>query len=213
MTNDRKQAPHTEAGYTLVELLISLTILALLLAMVPGTLRLGKRAWETPGGLEEIPAASALAFAQQNIKSALPIYQTGSSGLPEIVFEGAESSLSFVAELAAGPAGGGLYRIDIGQKHSLAGSSGGPALRLTLFRPDATTITSGSEDRDLGVNYSGLHFKYFGSPAPGELARWQLNWNRSDRLPDLVDITATPRASAAAANSQYLAELKLRPIL
>jgi general secretion pathway protein J len=202
-----------DGGYTLIELLISLTILALLLAMVPGTLRLGKRAWETSGSPVSTAAAAALSFVEQHLKSALPVYQSDSSGLPQLVFEGSENSLSFVAELATGPAGGGLYRVDVGPRPE----TGNLAMRLSLFRPnpDASTTAApgGIEIRDLGGIYSGIQFKYFGSPAPGQPAQWQSTWHRSDRLPDLVDLVATSRAISGTPNAQYRAELKMRPIL
>jgi general secretion pathway protein J len=198
-----------DAGFSLVELLISLTILALLLAMMPSTLRLGKRAWETTGALEETPAAAALSFAAQSLKSALPVFQRDSSGLPHIAFDGTEQTISFVADLASGPSGGGLYRIDAGAPIA---STDGPAVRLSLYGPDTTAQATGIEVRDLADSYSELRFRYFGSPAPGAPNQWQSSWHRSDRLPDLVDVVATPRTPAAA-NAQYRTELKMRPVL
>jgi general secretion pathway protein J len=202
-----------DGGYTLIELLISLTILALLLTMLPGTLRLGKRAWETPGSPVSTPAAAALSFVEQHLRSALPIYESNSNGLPQLAFEGTAGSLSFIAELATGPAGGGLYRIDVGPRPA----TGNLALRLSLFRSNSyASANSGGqniEDRELSGVYSAIQFKYFGSPAPGAPAQWQSTWDRSDRLPDLVDIAATSRAASSTPNAAYRAELKMRPIL
>jgi general secretion pathway protein J len=200
-------------GYTLIELLISLTILALLLAMVPSTLRLGKRAWETPGGLDEAPAAAALSFAGQQLKSALPVYQLNDNGLPQMVFEGTPQRVSFIAELQSGPFGGGLYRVDVGQPRSAGGISSGAAVRLTLYRPEKKIAPVNTEERDLSSTYSEVNFRYFGSPAPGAAAQWQSTWPRADRLPDLIDLVATSRAPAKAADAQIRAELKLRPLL
>jgi general secretion pathway protein J len=217
MRSSRNNLPDYESGFTLIELLVSLTILALLLAMVPGTLRLGKRAWETPGQLEDNPAAAALQFAGQQLKRALPVYQTDSAGLPHIAFEGTESNVNFIAELASGPAGGGLYRIDIGPQRSSGNAFTGPVVRLELYRPDPRASAPGirlpAEERELGASYSDVQFKYYGSPAPGQPAAWQPAWNRSDRLPDLVDISAKPKTGTNIPQAQYRAELKMRPIL
>ena len=74
-------ANRSTAGFTLVELLVSLTILALLLAMVPGTLRLGRRAWETPVQLDQSSdELAALGFLQTQIKSAVPIFERDAQG-------------------------------------------------------------------------------------------------------------------------------------
>ena len=215
MPRNRSSVQETgqDAGYTLIELLISLTILALLLAMVPSTLRVGKRAWETPGGLEDAPAAAAFAFAGQQLKSALAIYERDTNGLPQLIFEGMPGRVSFVAELATGPAGGGLYRIDVGLPRSQTAATSGPALRLTLYRPEAQLDQLKTEERDFGSAYSDVTFKYFGSPAPDAPAQWQSTWSRRDRLPDIVDMVAAARAPARAAGAQFRAELKLRPIL
>ncbi len=213
MLRPRDQNPLHDAGYTLIELLISLTILALLLAMVPSTLRLGKRAWETPGGLEDAPAAAAFAFAGQQLTSALAIYERDTNGLPHLVFEGTPERVSFVAELATGPSGGGLYRIDVGLPGSQPTATSGPALRLALFRSDAKLDKLKAEERDLGGTYSNVTFKYFGSPAPDAPAQWQSTWPRADRLPDIIDMVAASRAPAKDPDAQFRAELKLRPIL
>jgi general secretion pathway protein J len=200
-------------GYTLIELLISLTILALLLAMVPSTLRLGKRAWETPGELEDAPAAAALTFAGQQLKSALPVYERNDNGLPQMVFEGTPQRVSFLAELQTGPFGGGLYRVEVGQPRSAAATSSGTAVRLTLYRPEKQHAPLNTEERDLSGTYSEVNFRYFGSPAPGAAAQWQSTWPRNDRLPDLIDLVAKSRAPAKAADAQIRTEMKLRPLL
>jgi general secretion pathway protein J len=201
--------PANDAGYTLIELLISLTILALLLAMVPSTLRLGKRAWETPGGLDDNPAAATLAFAGNQLKSALAVYERNTNGLPQLVFEGTPQHVSFVSELATGPSGGGLYRIDLGVA---ASDPSQPTLRLALYREGGKAEHAASEQRELASAFSSVTFKYFGSPAPGAAAQWQNTWPRTDRLPDIVDMVATPR-SPRSPGAQFRAELKLRPVL
>lgn len=142
-----------DAGFTLVELLVSLTILALLLAMVPGTLRLGRRAWETPGQLDQASdELAALGFVQTHIKSAVPIFERDAQGVSRIAFSGAPLSVSFIVPLSGGPYGGGLYRIELGS-----------ALRVSLYQGASTSGQSAlpAEERPLG-NLSGrLHFRYF----------------------------------------------------
>jgi prepilin-type N-terminal cleavage/methylation domain-containing protein len=196
MCNLREPPSCRDGGYSLIELLISLTILALLLAMVPGT-----------------TAAAAVSFVEQNLKSALPIYQSDSSGLPQLAFAGTENRLSFVADLPNGPSGGGLYLIDVGLRPD--GES--VAVHISPYRPNANASPDASgldaEVRDLGGAYSRIQFKYFGSPSPGAPAQWQSTWHRSDRLPDLVDIVVTSRAPTSTPNAEYRAELKMRPIL
>lgn len=193
-----------DAGFTLVELLVSLTILALLLAMVPGTLRLGRRAWETPGQLDQASdELAALGFVQTHIKSAVPIFERDAQGVSRIAFSGAPLSVSFIVPLSGGPYGGGLYRIELGS-----------ALRVSLYQGASTSGQSAlpAEERPLG-NLSGrLHFRYFGAVQFGQAPLWHDVWPRTDRLPDLVEIDALPGGKSLKAPPLFRSELKLRPV-
>lgn len=193
-----------DAGFTLVELLVSLTILALLLAMVPGTLRLGRRAWETPGQLDQASdELAALGFVQTHIKSAVPIFERDAQGVSRIAFSGKPQSVSFVLPLSGGPNGGGLYRVDLGE-----------ALRVSLYQGANASGQSAlpGEERSLG-NLSGrLQFRYFGPLQFGQAPLWQDVWARTDRLPDLVEIKALPAGKSSKAPPVFHSEFKLRPV-
>ena len=210
----RDDAPYrtftADHGFTLIELLVSLAILALLMAMVPSTLRLGRRAWETPGQLDQASdAAAALAFAEHHVAGALPLFDPDPQGTPRIAFSGLPQSLSFVIPMSSGPYGGGLYRIEIG-----AATESAPSLHVSLYTSGNASgrATPLSEHRSLGNGFASLQFRYFGLPAMGEVARWQDQWPRHDRLPDLVEIIATPKAGSAKPQPPFRSELKLRPI-
>ena len=200
----RNLQDRSDAGFTLVELLVSLTILALLLAMVPGTLRLGRRAWETPGQLDQASdELAALGFVQTHVKSAVPIFERDAQGVSRIAFSGGPQSLNFVVPLSGGPNGGGLYRIDLGS-----------ALRISLYQGANVTAQSAlrGEERALG-NLSGrLQFRYFGPLQFGQVPLWHDAWPRTDRLPDLVEIKALPGAKSAKTPPIFHSEFKLRPV-
>ena len=195
---------HCNAGFTLVELLVSLTILALLLAMVPGTLRLGRRAWETPGQLDQASdELAALAFVQTHIKSAVPIFERDAQGVSRIAFSGGPQSISFIVPLSGGPFGGGLYKIELGG-----------ALRVSLYQGANAAGQSAlpAEERTLGSLSGRLQLRYFGSPQYGQPPLWQGIWPRTDRLPDLVEIDASPLGKSRKAPPIFRGELKLRPV-
>ena len=208
----RARATDSDDGFSLVELLISLTILSLLLAMVPGTLRLGRRAWETPGQIEESPSVAALAFAERQLKSALPIYKRSAQGLQALQFSGSEQSLSFVSELRSGPYGGGLYKIDIGPPSDANAKIAGLAVRLSLFRTEGEAPALPNEERELTSGFKALHFRYFGPVASDKTDQWFTQWPRIDRLPDLIEITGEPNGGSQTSSRPVRVELKLRPI-
>jgi general secretion pathway protein J len=205
MTTINSRRSPNDAGYALVELLVSLSILALLLAMVPSTLQLGKRAWETSSRANETQETEALVFLQRNLPNALPLFERDSNSLQRIAFAGADHELTFIAELQTGPAGGGLYEIAI--------RSGGsqPSLSLAPYRANAKAAPA--ETRDLSLSYSALALKYFGPKTPGAKPEWQAEWSEPDRLPDLIDIVASPRNGSTTKEFSARVELKLRPAL
>ena len=207
-TGEARAAP--TAGFTLIELLVSLTILAMLLALVPGTLRLGRRAWETPGQMDQgNDGAAALAFVERHVKGAVPLFDRGTDGVPRIAFTGSAQSLSFVVPLSTGPYGGGLYRVEAG-----ALGQPGPALRVSLYVAASASTRAAplTEMRSLASKYKALQFRYFGTTSAGEGGHWRDDWPSTSRLPDLVEIIAKPAAKTAKAEPAFRAELSLRPL-
>lgn len=194
----------TTAGFSLIEMVAALAIVALLVAMVPGTLRLGKRAWQTGQSSEETAAAAAVDFVTERLKGAHAIYASDDSGLPRLAFDGRAQSLSFVSEVAIGPRGGGLYKIAFGSV-----SAGSTQLQLTLFRPDASAPAAPDDVRDLSGGLAGVNLRYFGPADRNAAPSWQREWLRGDRLPDLIEIAPVPRTSKSLPAS--VVELHLAP--
>lgn len=190
------------AGFSLIEMLAALTIVAMLMAMLPGTLRLGKRAWQTGKGGEDSVASTTLDFVRDRLSSAVPIFFDDGSGLTAIAFHGGPQSLRFISEVDSGPRGGGLYEIAFGQD-----ASGTPQLRLRLFRDDREG-SSPDEVRDLSAGFKAINMRYFGAAEAGAAPSWQKEWMRTDRLPDLVEVSAIARKRLLG---PAIVELRLRP--
>ena len=89
------------AGFTLLELLVAITLLGLLMAALFGGLRLGARAWDI--GAERIAAATRLQTAQQFIRTrlseALPAFVVLPDGEEIVAFQGTSEEMSFVGTL------------------------------------------------------------------------------------------------------------------
>jgi general secretion pathway protein J len=193
---DRGSDP--QAGFTIVELLVSLTILTLILAFIPGTLRIGQRVWEVDQTFERREALSTFRrYVEQRLAEAMPIYLRDRAAELRIEFAGEPGRLAFVAPAVAGPAGGGVYRFELTRE---AGARGRQPLilRQSLYRiPEAgqgrnegssLAQTATAEQRSR-AGVAGLAFRYFGAPDPQKAAQWQSQWPRRDSLPDLVEIS------------------------
>jgi general secretion pathway protein J len=90
--------PASQRGFTLLEIVLALSIVAAMLAIVFGALRVGIRAWQ--GGearTESLQHARSLsALFAQSIGGAVPYLNTAGGGAqPEVLFQGEEERVSF----------------------------------------------------------------------------------------------------------------------
>lgn len=197
---------HTDpgAGFTVIELLVSLMILAMIVSLMPDALRLGRRVWENDEAFERHAAiASFQRAAEQRLAEAMPIFSSGAALARRIDFEGAADRVSFVAPASSGPAGGGAYRFELGLTDNRA-----PALRQSLQRPAGESGVSTVYAAPASV--AALAFHYFGAPRPNEPAQWMDQWPRQDALPSLIEMTIVTDGPTHRIYHSVV-ELRLRP--
>lgn len=190
-----------DAGFTVAELLISLAILALTLALLPGTLRLGRRVWETDAVLSRQEAVAAFRrAAEERLAGAMPVFVRDPNGV-RIEFQGEPERVAFVASAPSGPAGGGIYRFE------LAGSGGTMTLRQTLHRLDGERAPSVTHAAP--ATAAGLSFRYFGAATADAAPQWLAQWPRRDALPALIEVTVIQGGGAPVQRS--IVEFRLKP--
>ena len=179
----------SEAGYTLVEMLVALTLLGFIAVFISGTLRFGARAWEASArGIDRVEQVEAVqAFLRRELSQVTPLYFEPAAAEPEAVFSGEAAELRFAAPLAIHFGDGGLYVLVLRQRE--AESRSDLEVRWELFRPDA--LTAGAPPREpvtLLRNISGLRFQYFGRARAEAEPDWSAEWREMDAMPDLVRV-------------------------
>ncbi len=200
-----------QAGFTLVELLIAMTLLALIVAALFGGLRLGARAWEA--GAQRNSDLARLEVVQgllrRQLSRAYPIALTGSERGRRIVFEGDPAAVMFVAPAPAQIGLGGLYLMNL----AVAEDEGNKRLVLTWqlsgAEEERLTESPGAETRVLIDRIAGIELSYFGPPDGRDEPRWFDRWDDAARLPSLVRI----RVEFPAGDRRYWPELIVAPML
>jgi general secretion pathway protein J len=132
-----------ERGFTLLELTIALTLLALLSAVLFGSLRLAGRS--TDAGESKVEAAASMRLAQDFLRSNLeaqhPLRMRKILEWP-IVFRGTRDELRYAADLPPRVAGGGIwyYRLAVRSGETRRSSGRCPICRPMRY-PSSRTPT------------------------------------------------------------------------
>jgi len=180
----------SDAGFTLIEVLVSLVLLALLLALLAGGLRYARSTWDATARLDELAAADmAETFLRARLAEAMPLYEQRKAGTVRALFQGEVDSMSFVAPAPNGPAGAGLYRYTL---EAGAGMSGRRALTVMLA-PHLPLVSDAALKRpperyELMRDIRSVSFRYFGRGDLRSEPTWHATWLRTDALPNLVEI-------------------------
>lgn len=179
----------SDAGFTLMEVLVSLVLLALVLGLLASGLRYAQSTWDATARLDELAGAEmAEAFIRARLVEAMPLYEQRRAGTVRALFQGADDAMSFVAPAPNGPAGAGLYRYTL----EAAAGAGRRALVVGLapHLPSASdSVLERPLDRyELMRNIRSVSFRYFGRGEPRAEPAWHTAWTRTDAMPSLVQI-------------------------
>lgn len=174
----RPTANSGEAGYTLVELLIVLTLLGVLSLLLVSGLNFGVRAWELGEGssLAVREVATAQARLRRALTEAYPSLDTTDPTHPHVAFEGGKESANFIAPDRL-TTNAGRARITIEMSDGA----------LVLRARDELAVDGTTRDEVLLRNVAGLSFAYLGADG----ASWANEWREQTRLPRLIRLTVT----------------------
>jgi general secretion pathway protein J len=187
-------------GFTLVEVIIALTLLASILLLSTGAFRIAGRAWESADQRAGHAAAVRLAqvFMKRELERAFPLRWREASGpAARIAFEGEGAALRFIVSRSTAGRGSGLSAVSFAVRE--AGSFDRREKQLVVRREmldgDATDFDRLAEGqaRVLIDAVEDARFEYFGAENDMEEPTWRDEWKARQRLPQLVRISVGVR--------------------
>jgi len=187
-----------DAGFTLLELLIALGLMAAIMAAAFGGLRFGARSWEAGNVRAEAAGEFRAAYRvlRQLQASSQPL-TFADEAEPAYAFEGLGEELRFVAPVPVGAGEAGAYAIVLFTTRDRDGT----ALRLgwSRFDGDEEDFDEFEPDDDIVLvgDIDSLRFSYFGADKNSNEPEWIDRWEDPDRLPRLVRLTIDKRGDGS----------------
>jgi general secretion pathway protein J len=174
-----------EQGLTLIELLLSLAILAILTGFLAGGLSMARRAFGADRASEiGSETSAAIQTVAALVGSALPVRFDGAGPKDAIGFDGRGEAISFVGLSEGRSLRGGPHRIVLRR-------SGGDIVADFVPLNGARSKENPEPAVTRVVVLSGvreIRIGYFGTVDAKVKPAWRADWVRAERLPDLVSI-------------------------
>jgi general secretion pathway protein J len=177
-------------GFTLLEMLIGLTLIGFILVLLFAAFGMASRSWDaTESKLDRTSRAlAARQFLRQTLANTRARY-FAQPGKKQIAFVGAPDGMRFVSQLPTQFEGGGPKMMSL----TVGGDQDRQDLvfRQAFLRPDVQDFSmldavADEQARVLMAGVKGIVFEYFGAQKPNEPAAWHTDWQAADQLPRLV---------------------------
>lgn len=185
--------PISRNGFTLIEVMIAITLLGVIVVLLFGSLRIAGKSWST--GEDKIARVNQKAVVYQFFKRHL----TSIRPLPmpkrddplgrettEQAFQGQAQRLQFVAALPAASTRKGLQMFTIQPDPR---STAIIQVALRPYRETGDEFDVAEPPVVLLENVAAFKFAYFGNTEEGGEKVWRDEWLEADRLPSLVKIS------------------------
>ncbi len=172
-------------GFTLLELLISLTILGVIVVIIFGAFRIGVRAWEK--GEKDVETRQRQRIVLDLIKRQLAsicLSEVKDASQQPLLLKGDNKSLEFVSHIPMVPGNqfGTVY-----VKYVVKSEDGGEMERLTFWEKNIVLLNKETNMNDLHEDdffelfpgVQSIAFEYLKGRTDEEISEWQQTWDQA----------------------------------
>ena len=197
-------------GFTLLEMLLAITLLSLIVSAILGGLHLGRRAWEAGKTYETVSEIEESARAiNGQISRAIAIRIPRANNEQIVAFHGLPDSVRFLALSEGGAQWGGLILTEIGHSD---GADDEVALWSRVFRPADGFEPPRESLRRVSLLRDVVYFRlsYFGQLETGRPPVWTDEWIGRLTLPLLVSVRVAGKSSGRTVDVSFVVALRQR---
>jgi len=177
----------TRAGFTLIEVMIAMTLISIMMVLLVSSLKTSAESWEI--GERKITEVNENAmvyhFFRRHLSSAKPLSNHFAQNQPAFSFQGTNRSLQFVSSFPASASRKGLQLFEIKLSDK---DSGSIKVSLSPYFPALDNEARQTEEVVLIEDVAALKISYFSRTAEDVAGQWTESWQEKPFLPELVKI-------------------------
>lgn len=195
------QACKRSPGFTLIEVLIAMTLLSIMVTVLFASMRISAESWEK--GEDKISEVNDVAvvyqFFRNHLSMARPLWDDFNEENDTFAFSGTNQELKFVSSFPASAKKSGLQLFSL----KLIKEDGEQMIQVSItpFFPLADKEEWNKEEVTLLRHVNSLSINYFAFDESQTEGIWQEDWVDQDMLPKLVKI------QIARDNGEYWPEM------
>lgn len=204
----RPNGSQSQDGLTLIELLVSLTILSVILGLLSGALRVISKNWDAHA--QQIDALDMMSRAadilHRDASGLQRVVSASDAQNPRYLFTGDPGHLSFIALEPPYPTQAGPYFIDYS---IVAGSDGADLVRARApYEPGMPTLPSASPANRVSLLQGAYQYRFsYAANEKGKLS-WYDRWPFDRRLPALIRLDIIDARSGGMAVSPVIVAVR-----
>ena len=176
-------------GFTLIEILIALTLFSLILVMVFSTLHSSNKSWQASDKQSELNDERRLVFnfIRKQLSETIPLILVDGKK-NNVIFKGEPEEVYFVSRLPSHRGGGGLHLLSLTVSEQEDDSS-----LILEYQPITANMELYEDSPEANIktvslvnNINSIEYAYFGKKKDDKESSWHDEWQDEERLPKIL---------------------------